>query len=95
MDYGTLTVSEYHPAADDAVRWIRSRPAEQLVTWQESFCSCAIEGNRLAEICAETLRRVLAGEPVSDRYVLGLAWAMSAEHRKNEAQQGRAGRSSA
>lgn len=85
---GTLAVGEYHPAAGDAIRWIRNQPVAQLIAWQESFCSCAIEGNRLAEICAETLRRVLAGEPVSDRYLLGLAWAMSGEHRKNEAQPG-------
>ncbi len=41
-----------------------------------SFASDAIEGNRLAEICGETLRRVIAGEPVSDRYLLGLCWTL-------------------
>jgi hypothetical protein len=40
----------------------------------ESYSSCAIEGNRLAEICAETLDRLIHGQPVSDRYILGLAW---------------------
>lgn len=42
----------------------------------ESFASCGIENNRLAEVCGETLRRVLAQEPVSDRYLLGLVWTI-------------------
>lgn len=42
----------------------------------ESFSSCAIDGNRFAEVCGETLRRVMNHEPVSDRYILGLAWAI-------------------
>jgi hypothetical protein len=46
----------------------------ELLALQESLASCALEGNRLAEICGETLRRLLAHEPVSDRYLLGLAW---------------------
>ena len=45
---------------------------------QESFASNAIEGNRLAEAGGETLRRFLAGKPVSDRYALGLIWTIRA-----------------
>lgn len=41
---------------------------------QESLASTALSGNRSAEIMSETLRRLLNGEPVSDRYLLGLAW---------------------
>lgn len=44
--------------------------------WQESFSSCAIDGNRLAEVCSETISRLINNQPVSDRYLLGLAWAM-------------------
>ena len=73
---GTLIYPEYHPAADSAIRWISALPQKDLIMWQESFASCAISGNRLAEVCSETLSRVLAGEMVSDRYLLGLAWAM-------------------
>ena len=51
-------------------------PLPVLVIQLEAFSSCAIEGNRLAEICSETLDRLLKSEPVSDRYLLGLAWAM-------------------
>ena len=47
--------------------------------WLESLSSCAIENNRLAEILAETLHRVMTGEKVSDRYLLGLAWFLK-EH---------------
>lgn len=75
-DRGTLEPTEYHPAADLALEWIRSLPASDLLTWTEAFASTAIEGNRLAEVCSETLRRVMMGEAISDRYVLGLAWAM-------------------
>jgi len=46
------------------------------VIWQESFSSCAIEGNMLAEICSGTLSRLINHKPVSDRYLLGLAFTI-------------------
>lgn len=73
---GALGAGEPHPAALGAHAWIAARPLADLLRWQESFSSCAIEGDRLAEVCAETLRRLLSGEPVSDRYLLGLVWAV-------------------
>lgn len=73
---GTLKVGEFHPAALNALKFIKSLGIGELTMWQESFSSCAIEGNRLAEICSETLDRVMDGRPVSDRYLLGLAWTM-------------------
>lgn len=73
---GTLNVGEVHPSSYAAMKWIRTIPAPELMQWMEAFASDAIEGNRLSEICGETLHRILQGEPVSDRYVLGLAWAM-------------------
>jgi len=73
-DTGTLAVGEIHPAARSAFAFIRACP--DLALWLEAFASTALEGNRSSEICGETLRRVLAGESVSDRYVLGLAWTM-------------------
>ena len=75
-EIGTLKTGEYHPAADYAMEYIRSIPLEDLLLMQESFSSCAIEGNRLAEVCAETLNRIMHSKPVSDRYLLGLAWVM-------------------
>ena len=73
---GTLELKEPHPASLSALAWLRAQSLEELTTWRESFSSCAIEGNRLAEVCSETLRRLMDREPVSDRYLLGLAWAM-------------------
>lgn len=73
---GTLNVGEYHPAANSAAAWIRAHPVTDLLMWQEAFASCAIEGNRCAELCSETLRRFMSGEGVSDRYLIALAWTM-------------------
>lgn len=73
---GTLAATEPHPAALMAHRWIGTLSAAELAHWQEAFSSCAIEGNRLAEVCSETLKRLMTGQPVSDRYLLGLSWAM-------------------
>lgn len=71
---GTLKVGEYHPSADLAMSYILSIPFDKLALLQESMASCAIEGNRCAEVCSETLSRILGNQPVSDRYLLGLAW---------------------
>ena len=77
---GTLNEGEPHPAAENARQWllryVRRHDPSDLFMLQESFASNAIEGNRLAEVCGETLRRFLAGEPVSDRYALGLIWTI-------------------
>lgn len=76
---GELSPTEPHPAAYEAKAWIAKQPPEELYKWREAFASCAIEGNRLGEICAETLNRVLTSQPVSDRYLLGLAWTMRSQ----------------
>lgn len=74
---GTLAPREPHPSAPFAMDYIRECLLKgRLHIYSEAFSSCAIEGNRLGEICAETLRRIMHGEPVSDRYLLGLAWAI-------------------
>ena len=67
---GTLADNEPHPAAYEAKDWIASLPPVELLQWREAFASCSISGNRLAEICGETLGRLMSGQPVSDRYVL-------------------------
>jgi hypothetical protein len=74
-DRSTLGVTEPHPAVHSARDYLVSI-ADKLFLYQESFASCAIEGNRLAEICSGTLRRLMNREPVSDRYLLGLAWTI-------------------
>jgi hypothetical protein len=80
---GTLKIGEFHPAASSAMSFIKSLGLGELAMWQESFSSCAIENNRLAEICSETLDRVMTGKPVSDRYLLGLAWTIKNMGDKN------------
>lgn len=73
---GTLDIGETHPASQSAFRYIVGLGVVTQSMYMESFSSCAIEGNRLAEVCAETLRRVMHGEPVSDRYICALAWTI-------------------
>jgi hypothetical protein len=73
---GTLRLGEPHPAARDALQYVAELGFMRQSALMESFSSCAIEGNRFAEVCGETLRRVMHREPVSDRYILGLAWAI-------------------
>lgn len=76
MTKGTIKLNEYHPAADSAIKYLNSLGIKKLMMYQESFASCAIEGNRLAEICSETLDRVMRKDKLSDRYLLGLAWTI-------------------
>jgi hypothetical protein len=73
-DRFTLQQGEPHPMAQDALQYVLSFSPMILFEHLEALSSCAIESNRLAEICGETLRRVLHREPVSDRYILGLAF---------------------
>ena len=71
----TLEPAEPHPMAFSAKEWIiKNFNIQELTMHLEALSSCAIEGNRLGEICGETLHRLMLGEPVSDRYLLGLAW---------------------
>ena len=76
MTRGTLKTTEYHPAADSAMAYMKELTSQQLAMWSEAFASTALSGNRLAEICSETLSRLQKGEPVSDRYLLGLAFTI-------------------
>lgn len=73
----TLQVGEAHPMAREALSWLRevlmSDPVRSSIM-HESLASTALSGNRTAQICHETLRRLTSGESVSDRYLLGLCW---------------------
>ena len=73
----TLQIGEPHPAARDAMRWFNGwRMANTLryMMAREAIASTALSGNSLAQVCDGTLDRLEKGEPVSDRYILGLAW---------------------
>lgn len=71
---GELRPTEPHPALFSAIEYLGTKLYDPLI--EEAFASCAIESNRLAEICLETIRRMKNKEIVSDRYLLGLAWAL-------------------
>lgn len=74
---GTLQPGEPHPSAHIAFHYVKSLSWDRQCILMESFSSCAIDSsNRYAVVCAETMRRMMAGESVSDRYILGLAWAI-------------------
>lgn len=75
-DRGTLAPTEPHPAVQDALAYLNSIGSLKLNVYRGAFASCAIEGNRLGEVCVETINRLFANQPVSDRYLLGLAWAI-------------------
>ena len=81
---GTLDPTEPHPSAFDAKEYIASLGAEKLMRYRESYASCALADNRLAEICGETLHRMMHGQPVSDRYLLGLAWSLKSMEEKQQ-----------
>ena len=72
----TLNPNEPHPAIKSAIAYLSKMSEMELMQHREAFASCAIEGNRLAEICIGTINRLLKNEPVSDRYLLGLVWTL-------------------
>lgn len=73
---GEIREGEYHPMADSAMTWFKKIPMQKLLVAREAMASTAIEGNRVGQICGETLDRMFAGMPVSDRYLLGLCWLL-------------------
>lgn len=75
----SLEEGEPHPMAFSAKQWIIEYVADprdpaKVFRVKEAMASSAMAGNRTAEIVLSTLNRLLNSEPVSDRYVLGLAW---------------------
>lgn len=87
QDRSTLTEKEPHPSAESARQWLNEQVKTDvgfLFRWMEAFSSCAIEDNRLAEVCAGTIQRIMDKEPVGDCYLLGLVWAMRFEELSDE-----------
>ena len=66
----TLEEGEAHPCAHTALAYINDHRSK----WSEAIYSCALTDNRTAQIAAGTLKRLENKEPVSDRYLMGLAW---------------------
>lgn len=84
MEKGFLATGERHPAVNDALDYYNKLGLAKLLEYRESFASCAIEGNKLAEVCLETLRRLLEHEKLSDRYFLGLMWTIRSLEEKSK-----------
>ncbi len=70
-----LKPGEPHPSAIPAFDYVKNQMISKPHL-AESIASTALSGNRTAEICLSTIKRIQSGETVSDRYVLGLAWMM-------------------
>jgi len=85
---GTLKEGEPHPSAYEAIRYLQDLGLSELAIYSGSFASCSLSGNRDAEILSETLHRFMTGEPVSDRYLLGLAWAIRDVEDKKSKKEG-------
>lgn len=85
----TLKDNEFHPSAADALEWLRGYQLNDPHNWllmQEAIASSALAGNRLSNILMSTINRLDKGEPVSDRYLLGLCWFLirnTSNHDKN------------
>jgi hypothetical protein len=82
-DPNEIRANEFHPAARSAYRWLKgfmvSNPDDYL-RYRTALSVAAEAGNRQAQICMGTIRRLRGSEPVSDRYLLGLAWTILSLH---------------
>lgn len=86
----TIAEGAYHPAADSAMAWLKGymvQHSREYLMHKEALASTALAGNRLAEICLGTIDRLAKGEPVSDRYLLGLAWTIMKLSNHDEMEQ--------
>ena len=84
----TLEVGEPHPMAFLIKQYIVNLPITDLFQWKNAMGE---SDSRAAKICLSTLDRLLAGQPVSDRYIMGLGiYLMVLEGNKelSEAQKG-------
>jgi hypothetical protein len=79
----TLQLGEFHPSASDAMFWLKEFQIKNFKEWamiRESIASTALSGDRLSNVMHGTLERLSKGEPVSDRYLLGLCWYLIRNH---------------
>jgi len=86
QDDSVIKEGEFHPSAKEALKWFRAWEVNTLRYMQtrEAIASVALSGNRLAQICNGTLDRLEKGDPVSDRYLLGLCWMLRDTMEKQE-----------
>lgn len=75
----SLSESETHPAAEMAMEWFRDYQAnctEQWLAARGGIVTAAASGDSPARIMLSTIARLENGDPVSDRYLLGLCWVL-------------------
>lgn len=70
-----LKLKEPHPGGYIAKEWL-SENIGKMPHLEESLASSALAGNRMANVCLGTLKRIKNGEIISDRYMMGLAWCV-------------------
>lgn len=76
----TIPADSHHPAADSALAWLQRFMITDIEKWlliKEAIYSTALSGNKMANYCVGTIERLEAAAPVSDRYLLGLAWVVN------------------
>lgn len=73
---GELNRKEPHPAAYNALEFLRSISHEDLILIRDGFISCEHD-SPLAKICLLTLDRLSRQESISDKYLLGLAFTIT------------------
>ena len=78
----SLSENEAHPATHVAWKYIQSLGEENLKLLETNYCTLGNEGNKIAAIAGETLRRIRGKETTSDRYIMGLAWTIFDTMRK-------------
>lgn len=74
-----LRADEFHPAARSAYRWLKGfmvTNSGDYTEYKKLLAAAAMTGNRQAAICIGTIDRLALAQPVSDRYLLGLAWTI-------------------
>ena len=78
-----LLPNEPHPAARSAYRWLKGFMVSNIddyTRYRLALSIAAEDGNRQAQVCMGTIERLQKGQPVSDRYILGLAWTILSIH---------------
>ena len=80
IEEATLKEGKYHHGARIALAYIEERQ-KNAIDWNVivgALSLTALSGNRTSDICLSTIERLRKGEPVSDRYLMGLAWIIYA-----------------
>ena len=65
------------PRPEAAVQYLDALSFQEKQDLLLTFSSLAPERNLIARLCYDTLRKIIDGNPVSDRFALRLAWEIS------------------